>query len=84
MNWLGAAIMADGRNTRFSSFTCPNCQALYQLIRDEVRSETDNREITCHDCGAPFPARDGKFVLKYFTLRQAARVQKWNRRRLRG
>jgi hypothetical protein len=54
------------------------------LIRDEVRSETDNREITCHDCGAPFPARDGKFVLKYFTLRQAARVQKWNRRRLRG
>jgi hypothetical protein len=31
-----------------------------------------------------FPAHDGKFVLKYFMLRQSARIQRWKHPRLRG
>jgi hypothetical protein len=30
------------------------------------------------------PAREGKFVLKYFMLRRAARVQRWKRLRPRA
>ena len=66
---IGGRQMAGGRPPSFISFTCPNCQALYQLIRHEVGPETDNCGITCRDRGAPFPARDGKFVLKCFMLR---------------
>jgi hypothetical protein len=53
-----------------SSFICPNCYALYRIIRVEVRREIIEREITCQACGGPLPAREGKFVLKYFMLRE--------------
>jgi hypothetical protein len=76
--------MTGGRPTRFNSFTCPNCNALYQLVRVEAGPETVVRGPTCRDCAAPFPARDGKFVLKYFILRQAARIKRWRRPRPRG
>jgi hypothetical protein len=69
-------------------YYCPNCDALYQIVRVEAARETSFREITCGDCGAPFPARQGKFILKYFMLRlkyfmlrKAARVQRWKRAR---
>jgi hypothetical protein len=66
-------------NSRLSSFFCPNCNALYQIVKVEAGPETSNREITCGVCAAPFPAGEGKFALKYFTLRKAARGQKWGR-----
>ncbi len=61
-------------------FNCPNCNALYQLVKAEAGPETDNREINCRACGAPLPARDGLLVCKYFLLRKAIANQKWQRR----
>jgi predicted Zn finger-like uncharacterized protein len=58
-----------------ASFTCPNCNALYQVVRHEAGPETVNHEITCRACGSPFPARDGRFVLKYFVLRKGGLIQ---------
>jgi transcription elongation factor Elf1 len=58
-------------------FNCPNCNALYQIIKIEAGSESP--EITCRACGGPLQGRDGKFVVKYFLLRKAARVQRWVR-----
>jgi hypothetical protein len=80
---LGLRIMGDGRSTKLSFFNCPNCQALYQLIKPEPGPRTNERQITCRACGAPLPAREGKFALKYLMLREAARVQRWKRPRLR-
>jgi hypothetical protein len=54
-------------------FNCPNCNALYRLIKAEAGPETLDGEISCRVCGAPLPGRDGSFVLKYFLLRKAAR-----------
>ena len=54
-------------------FNCPNCNALYQLVKAEAGPETDNREITCRARGGPLTGREGRFVLKYFLLRKAAR-----------
>jgi predicted RNA-binding Zn-ribbon protein involved in translation (DUF1610 family) len=62
-----------------TSFHCPNCNALYQIVRQEAGPETIDKGITCRSCGAPLPAREGKFVLKYFLLRKSARTQKWRR-----
>ncbi len=62
------------------SFNCPKCAALYQRIKVEVGQETIDREITCRACGTPLPSRDGKFIFKYFLLREAIRSQKWQRR----
>jgi len=59
--------------SRFNTFTCPNCNALYQLVKVEAGPETDNREIACPVCGAPLAGREGKFVLKYFLLRKGTR-----------
>ena len=56
-----------------SAFNCPNCDALYQVIKTEAGPETVDREITCRSRGAPFQGRDGKFVVKYFMLRKATR-----------
>ena len=54
-------IMAGGRPP-FNSFTCPNCQALYQIVKVEAGPETDprdNREITCRVCGGPLTGEKG-------------------------
>jgi predicted Zn finger-like uncharacterized protein len=61
------------RVSRFGTFTCPNCKSLYQVVKDEAGSETADREITCRVCGTPLAGREGKFVLKYFHLREAVR-----------
>lgn len=61
------------------SFACPNCGALYQVVKVEAGAETADREITCRSCGAPFAAREGNLVLKYLLMRKAGRVQKWKR-----
>jgi predicted RNA-binding Zn-ribbon protein involved in translation (DUF1610 family) len=51
-------------------FNCPNCNALYQLIKAEAGPETVDRAVTCLSCGAPLPIREADFVLKYFLLRK--------------
>jgi hypothetical protein len=66
---------------RGASFTCPNCHALYDLVKVEAGPETTLRELTCLSCGGPFAAREGKFVLKYFLLREASRAQRSRRLR---
>jgi predicted Zn finger-like uncharacterized protein len=58
------------------SFTCPNCHALYELVKAEAGPETVDREVACQSCGAPLSGMEGKFVLKYFLLRKAGRVRR--------
>ncbi len=60
----------------FPMFTCPNCNALYQLVKVEAGPESKDGEIPCPACGAPLAGRDGKFVLKYFLLRKGARSRR--------
>jgi hypothetical protein len=55
-------------------FNCPNCDALYQIVKVEAGLETIDAQVTCRICGAPLPGREGGMVLKYFLLRKAARV----------
>ena len=54
-------------------FNCPNCNALYHLIKVEAGPETIDFEIACRVCGAPLAAREGSAVLKYFLLREPVR-----------
>jgi hypothetical protein len=65
--------MAGGRPAAFNRFTCPNCNAFYQVVKVEAGPETTDREIACRVCGVPLAGREGKFVLKYFLLREATR-----------
>jgi hypothetical protein len=67
-------------NRKIGSFNCPNCDALYQVVKDEPGHETIDRWVTCRSCRGPLPVREGEFVLKYFLLRNAIRNQKWQRR----
>ena len=68
--------MATG--TRF--FNCPNCKALYQIVEAEAGSESGDQDVACRVCGeSRSRAAKGKFVLKYFLLRKAGRVQRWAR-----
>jgi hypothetical protein len=66
--------MPDGRS-RYS-FVCPNCDALYELVKVEAGPETVDRAVACRSCDAPLPGREGQFVLKYFLLRTVARVRR--------
>jgi DNA-directed RNA polymerase subunit RPC12/RpoP len=66
-----------------SSFKCPTCSALYQVVKIDAGQGRTHREAACRDCGAPFPAREGRFILKYFMLRKAGRRQKWGQRKQR-
>jgi hypothetical protein len=63
------AQMGPGRPSAFVFFKCPNCKALYQLIKVEAGPESVDRQITCVLCGALFPGREGGFVPKYILLR---------------
>ena len=61
------------RPTKFRFFTCPSCAALYQVVKAEAGPETGASELACLVCGGPLAPRDGKFVLKYFLLREGRR-----------
>ena len=65
--------MAGGRPRAFDTFTCPSRKALYQVVKVEAGPETVDSEINCRVCGGPLAGREGKFVLKYFLLREATR-----------
>jgi transcription initiation factor IIE alpha subunit len=62
--------MPRGNPSSFNFYTCPNCSALYEVVKVEAGPATD-REITCPVCDAPLAGREGEFVLKYFLLRKA-------------
>jgi hypothetical protein len=53
---------------------CSNCQALYQVVKAQEGPETVDLEIACQVCKGPLTARQGQFVLKYFLLREASRL----------
>jgi hypothetical protein len=53
-----------GRSS-FNSFTCPDCQVLYQVVKVEAGPESVFQEVSC---GEPLAGREGNFVLKYFLL----------------
>lgn len=59
--------------TGIQFFNCPNCNALYQIIKAEAGPESVDREVACRVCVGPLPGREGKFVVKYFLLRKAGR-----------
>ena len=61
-----------GRPAEFRFFKCPSCAALYQVVKAEAGPETEASELACLTCVAPLSPRDGKFVLKYFLLREGA------------
>jgi ssDNA-binding Zn-finger/Zn-ribbon topoisomerase 1 len=74
------AVQAWGRiMAREHAVKCPNCKALYQLVKVEAGPETIDREIACQVCGSPLVGREGKFVLKYFLLREAVRRRRKGR-----
>jgi hypothetical protein len=62
--------------TTTTQFNCANCNALCYSIKVEAGPETVDRELNCGACGAPLPARDGQFVLKYFLLQKPSRRQR--------
>ena len=63
--------MASRNSFRF--FTCPSCAALYQIIKAKAGPETEAAELACLVCSKSLTPRDGKFVLKYFLLREGRR-----------
>ena len=48
-------------------FQCPNCEALYKVVRIEAPAAHDN-PVLCLSCGGPLQNREGKFALKYFRV----------------
>ena len=56
-----------------SSFHCPNCNALYQVVGVEPGPETVDRAIKCRSCGNSLASRKGNLVLKYFLVRKGER-----------
>ena len=73
--------MPGGRSR--NSFVCPNCDALYELVKVEAGPETVVREVACRSCAAPLSGMEGNLVLKYFLLRktamrQSARTKDWS------
>jgi hypothetical protein len=64
------------RPPAFNPFACPNCDAYYQVVKVEAGPETNDRELACRSCGGRLKSREGKFVLKYFLLRNGAGFEK--------
>ena len=57
--------MPDAEAVRFN---CPNCGALYDLVRTEAESVTADSNLACLSCCGPLRGREDRFVLKYFLL----------------
>jgi hypothetical protein len=55
-------------------FRCKSCFALYQIVKAPAGLETVDRKIACRVCNESLAAREGQFVLKYFLLREATRL----------
>jgi len=63
-----------------SRFNCPNCDALYNLVRVEVSPSAD-RELECLRCGGPLQSREGRFALKYLLI-EPRRTERASRRKI--
>ncbi len=53
--------------------TCPNCQAIYHVLKSGAVPTPKMKRAMCRVCSAPLPARQGlqgKFVLQYFLMRE--------------
>jgi len=48
-------------------FTCPSCEAEYQIVTIEVCDVQQGR-ISCLKCGFPFPVGEGNVIFKYFLV----------------
>jgi hypothetical protein len=53
---------------------CKSCFALYQVVKARASPEGVEPEVACRVCNEPLVAREGQFVLKYFLLREACRL----------
>jgi len=53
-----------------SRFDCPCCNTPYSVVRADADPNSGDGDVACTMCGAPLPAREEKFVLKYFLLRR--------------
>ncbi len=57
-------------------FKCPQCGAIYQVIKTEAGPETVDSQIACRSCGAPLPGREGSLILKYFLVWNAGQMHR--------
>ena len=64
-----------------SSFNCPNCNALYEVVKLQAGPETNDREITSGIAAIHSSAAKGAWSLSIFCCENAGRVQKWGKRR---
>jgi len=58
-------------------FNCPNCKALYHVVKAPAGPKSVGGEITCRLCSKPLPSREGAYVLKYFLLYKIGPRQKY-------
>jgi hypothetical protein len=61
--------------SQVSRFVCPNCDALYMVVRVRAPPSTFYRQITCRSCDGPLEAQKGRFILKYFLLEERRNVE---------
>ena len=54
-------------------FTCPNCQAHYNVVRVKAEPGKTYRAIHCGVCRAVLAGTDGNDILKYFLVRRHPR-----------
>lgn len=47
---------------------CPNCAAVYNVVRMEVGPDDKIGEIRCLVCGGPLQGGEGKFIYKYLLI----------------
>ena len=50
--------------------SCPNCDASYMVVQVQAAPSTLYRQITCRSCDSPLDAQKGRYILKYFLLRE--------------
>ena len=70
---------------RYPPFHCPNCEALYQVVKVEAPRVMGERELTCLSCGGPLDAREGRFcapVLFLFSRTDLANISPLSSKRL--
>jgi hypothetical protein len=56
-------------------FRCPNCNALYQVVRAKVGPETVDLKTACCICSGPLVTREGGSLSQILSLRKAARAR---------
>jgi len=57
-------------------FKCPNCSALYQVVRVEADDDpVAHDDLACPVCDGPLRPRDGRFILKYFLVDRPRRYK---------